>query len=106
MKNIKPSNQKQHHVVHRAYLENFTDESKFIYRYDKATKKHIRSKPRETGTQGYYYSFTTKSGEISNALENLIGGIETKASSLLKKLIKVLSQILIYTNKHKFSRRN
>jgi hypothetical protein len=80
---------KKHHYVPRFYLSGFAQPDKpgQIWSYDKIGSKPVSVSVFDAATRNYYYAFTKEDGSRdTDSLEELLGIIEGKASSVIDKI--------------------
>lgn len=78
---------KKHHRLPRFYMERWVNSRGMIQVIDRESGEFRLSKPINSLLEKDYYSFVTKSGDISGALEDLLTEIEGSASEDLAALL-------------------
>jgi uncharacterized protein DUF4238 len=76
---------KRHHTLPQFYLSGFT-RGGMLWVFDRAKKQFRRQTPKNTAVESGFYSFATKDGGKSDAVENLLSRIEGSVKPALKRL--------------------
>lgn len=76
------------HFLPKCYLKNFSDSSR-IWIFDSKNKKIFNSKIDNIFRQNHFYTICNEDGSKDYSVERFLSGIEGKATSTIKKLIKI-----------------
>jgi hypothetical protein len=77
--------QKRHHYLSASYLEGFSDRNR-VWVYDREQHHYRHQLTREVAFRNYFYSFRDSSGQRNDAIERLLGAVESKALPLIREL--------------------
>ncbi len=82
---------KKHHYLPQFYLRRFANDDGKLWVFDRETKSYRCVTPKEVGQENHFYTFIDKDGKKNGAIETYFSDIETYASNIIEKLLRLES---------------